>query len=453
MSDRQYAEHNQQGEPGGLTQVGTTTHMNEGPSIVCPIAELDYRFGTPFPWANLTSAILHYVPEPSQKDPATIFDRHDAVAPAEQIDERLIRDMTPAEHLQCVQSLIIKHQKTGNIDEVIRLRMRALAVIHLLHSSDHYLAIKGQIDLARSYLQKGLSAQALDHARKAWDFNYSSKSPEDNKLLPPAIQLTIGLCKLQQGKASDAKPHLDRARHLNNFLRGENHESIVPIYRALGVCHSALGDYANAVEYLNKAQEMKRSLHGDDYDEVAEIYLEIADVYILEQRLTEIEDLYLKALRIYEALNGAMCREVAQISYALGRLMVSQSDYTRAASCFTTTAQWMEDQLGSFDPKTFNTWREVAFMDIKQQDYESAVQIMKKVLIKELLLYGDPSIKVAKTYKFLGTAYLKLFRLDAAISMYESAQRIYLDRYSARHEKTVALQNRVALLRKRLHQT
>eukprot|EP00696_Hemimastix_kukwesjijk_P006005 gnl/Hemi2/17613_TR5812_c0_g1_i1.p1 gnl/Hemi2/17613_TR5812_c0_g1~~gnl/Hemi2/17613_TR5812_c0_g1_i1.p1 ORF type:complete len:453 (+),score=165.52 gnl/Hemi2/17613_TR5812_c0_g1_i1:56-1360(+) len=418
--------------------------------MVCPVNGLDFVFGSPFPWANLTSAIIHYIPDKATPDPATIFDPVPVAPPAEPFNEELLAGMTPSEAMECLQALIKKYHKTGHIDDVIRLRMRSLSLVHLIYSSDHYQSIKSQLDLARSFLQKGLCAQALDHARKAWDFNYQSKNPEDNKLLPPAIQLTIGLCKLQMGRHADAKPHLERAKHLNNFLRGENHESIVPIYRALAACHAAMEEFPAAFVYLEKAQELKRNLHGENYDEVAEIYLEIAEMNIQQGVADDLEELYNKALTIYEAVNGPNCREVAQISLLLGRLMVSLNDLQKAIHYFKRAARYLEEKLGTFDPRSFNLWREIAFMMVKEQDYDSTIEVMKRVLVKELLVYGDPSIKVAKTYKFLGTTYFKLKRLNEAISMYEKAHRIYMDRYSASHAKTQHLAERVTQLRKRL---
>jgi hypothetical protein len=111
---------------------------------------------------------------------------------------------------------------------------------------------RASIELAESYLAKGLAAQAALHARRALEISGAVRD-DLCRSLHPTILLTLGICATLAERYAEAHTHLRRALRAAEGVHGAGSAAVAPVYLALAklcVCERDLNqglDWLQAV--------------------------------------------------------------------------------------------------------------------------------------------------------------------------------------------------------------
>ena len=129
------------------------------------------------------------------------------------------------------------------------------AQLTAVSGSQHSEMARACIELAESYLSRGLAQQALMHAQRSRDISNSVRDA-DCRALHPTVLLTLGICMTLLERYADAHTHLRRALRAAEGVHGPDSVQLTPVYMALAKLSVCERDLGQGLEWLQAVRSL-----------------------------------------------------------------------------------------------------------------------------------------------------------------------------------------------------
>jgi pSer/pThr/pTyr-binding forkhead associated (FHA) protein len=168
------------------------------------------------------------------------------------------------------------------------------------------------------------------------------------------------------------------------------------------------GKYTDAESYLEQILIVNQHLHGESHPNVANCLIDLAAISYSQNQFDKTEKLFIQAIAIRKQTLGEDHPDVVSAMLDLSAIYNSQALYSKAESLFS-----------------------------------QALEIKKKIL-------GAEHPEIAASLADLAAMYYAQKRYQEVKNLYEQAIKIYKRSFDDKHPHTLALQNKLANLKKKL---
>jgi len=228
--------------------------------------------------------------------------------------------------------------------------------------------------------------------------------------------------------AGDYPAALVEAQKLETAVRarfGVSH----PVYGAalstLAMAYSKQGKYADAEDLYKRALAIFEKARGTSQDLLAETLYNLANVYIHQGKYADAENLYKRALAIYEKVPGTSQGVMANVLSSLGLVYDKQGKYADADGLYKRALAIREKMLGTDHPDVANILNNLAAVYVAQGKYADAEGAYKRVLAIYEKARGKVHTDVGQTLYNIAVLYQKQGKYANAEGLYKRALAIF----------------------------
>ena len=214
-------------------------------------------------------------------------------------------------------------------------------------------------------------------------------------------------------------------------------------------------DYAKALKWRNQTEQLAINLFGENDINTASIYNNIANLYRKLDNLINALDYYDKALSIYKKVLGEEHQLVGITYNHIGKIYIKLGKFV-GSSVLWSALKIFQKNLGEVHIYTANAYMDIGINHIENSSFqflhdlendlssiigeesehkgaEYAIENFQKALEIYLEIHGEKHYDTAKTYTYLGKAYILLKLHDQAEAYLNKANYIMLSLYEHEH--------------------
>lgn len=194
------------------------------------------------------------------------------------------------------------------------------------------------------------------------------------------------------------------------------------------------------IEYYDKALKQAQKIYGKNGKELIPLYQNLAKVYkkqdMNQRNLLEISE---KCNQIAKKSFPAHSTELADVLYSTTMDMQGIEGYDTSLSQqrLEECLKVYQENYGSDHKKTIKIQEALCSASIHEGGHEKAASIVRDVITSKAMVYGDPSVSLAESYKLLGTIRLSQGKMDKALKHFGKCQSMLLLVLGQNHKKTI----------------
>eukprot|EP00299_Pterocystis_sp_00344_P018531 c9251_g1_i1.p1 GENE.c9251_g1_i1~~c9251_g1_i1.p1 ORF type:complete len:251 (-),score=67.05 c9251_g1_i1:41-793(-) len=237
------------------------------------------------------------------------------------------------------------------LPEAQTLYERALAIREQYFGADHESVAVVLSHLAELCSEMEETARGIKLLERALEIR-EKQVPVDNLALASVLDDMIVML-IDQKRVQEAKRLCDRVLRIREEVLGANHPEVARAMYNFARVFSDLSDHETALPYLRRAIEMRKSLIEDT--ETGECFAALATVLYDEGNYKEAQNMYEKALGIFESNCGPthqqVVRTIIHLCLALtkqGRIEQAKPLFERAAAVYNSNRDAEMEDLDPF---------------------------------------------------------------------------------------------------------
>ncbi|XP_075864077.1 tetratricopeptide repeat protein 23-like isoform X3 [Microcebus murinus] len=383
-------------------------------------------------------------------------------------DEELAIDCVflPKDKLAQSQKKIAQLIKEKMNTQANKELIRCVILSRIIFGEDHWKCAQALASLAYGYLTlRGLPVQAKKHAESAkstlltWKANMTSDK-EKKEILETLVMLyyTLGVAWLLQNHGREAYFNLQKAeenmKELKEFRKGgicglQVTEKELTI--ALGRASLAIHRLNLALTYFEKAIGNVIAAKGDRTSDLISLYEEIAQIEQLrknhDQAIQYLQQAYSICVSVFTEVNPKTAETSALLAKAYA--MSGEAQHSDAVEIyFIKSISAYQATLGSKDFETLNTIEEFCKWLIQNGEKQEAYPLLKASLKSQVNSYDDYSEKVAETFYNMSRICFAKGELGKAIQLLKKCLMIQILVYGNEHSKSRETKNILTLLQR-----
>jgi signal transduction histidine kinase len=193
----------------------------------------------------------------------------------------------------------------------------------------------------------------------------------------------------------------------------------------IGNVFRTLGQYDSALVYYNRATDLLEKLNAQPY--LAFSYKNLARLYVLQWKNKKAEEVFLKALRIYQTAKNR--NGIADTWFSLSDVSKNNANFAEAQSYIEKGCQLALETGDEF--QNLNCLINEGDIHYRQGDNTKALKNYFEAL--ELLKSNDMPAMLVAVYAHIGDVYEAIAQNDVSLKYYLEALRI-AERINLRHE-------------------
>jgi CHAT domain-containing protein/Tfp pilus assembly protein PilF len=365
------------------------------------------------PFASLPLAVLLAL---------TCFARLQASPPAAQDEKKMSpeqsRVLTEVLQLMTNSSEL---QRQGKLDEAIRLREQAQAVIEKTFGVEHFAAPLNLKLLAFLYDQKGDYRKAEATYLRALAAQEKLNGPEHTEVANVLVGLGTVYSHLED--FARAEQAYARVLSIREKALGPDSPEVASALYSLSYTFTNRGRYAQAEPLLKRALAIQEKALGPDDSEVAMTLNNLAYLYMETGDYEQSEALFKRSLAIFEKLFGPEHALVGTPLNSLAVLYRTKGDYLRAEPLLKRALAIQEKAAGPEHPDTAIALNSLAMLYSEKGDDERALPLFQRALAIREKAEPDSST-VAVTLNSIAHVYNSKGDHAQAVSLYKRALAI-----------------------------
>ncbi|XP_006991432.3 tetratricopeptide repeat protein 23-like isoform X2 [Peromyscus maniculatus bairdii] len=364
-----------------------------------------------------------------------------------------------AESQEKVGQLVKEKMNTKANKELIR----CFILSRIIFGEEHWKCAQALANLAYGYLTlRGLPAQAKKHAVSArntlltWKQNTTSDK-EKKEILGALVMLyyTLGIAWLLQKRGKQAYIHLQKAdrnmkelKDLNNGGVGGSQVSEKDLTVALGRASLAMHRMNLALAYFERAIGNIIIAKGHGTSELISLYEEIAQIEQLRKNHEQAIQYLQQAYSICVSSFSEVSPQTAEASALLAKAyaMSGESQHRDAVEIYFIRSISTYQTLGSKDYETLTAIEDFCTWLIQNGEKQVAYKLIKYTLNSRT--YGDCGKKVAETFYNMGSICFAKGELRNAIQLLRKCLMVQILIYGSKHIKTRETKNLLTLLQR-----
>ncbi|XP_039104178.1 tetratricopeptide repeat protein 23-like isoform X1 [Hyaena hyaena] len=332
--------------------------------------------------------------------------------------------------------------------------IRCVILSRIIFGEEHWKCAQALASLAYGYLTlRGLPAQAKKHAESArttlltWKGNTTSRK-EKKEILGTLVMLyyTVGVAWLLQNRGREAYFNLQKAdknmKELKELYKGSVRRLQVSekdLTIALGRASLAVHRLNLALAYFEKAIGNVIAVKGDRASDLVSLYEEIAQIEQLRRNHDQAIQYLQQAYSVCVSLFTEVSPQTAEASALLAKAhaLSGEAQHRDAVETyFIKSISAYQATLGPTDYETLATTEEFCKWLIQNGEKEEAYRLLKASLKSQVTTYGDCSEKVAETFYIMGRICFAKGELRKAIQLLRKCLMIQILLYGSEHSKS-----------------
>ncbi len=355
-----------------------------------------------------------------------------------------------SEHSQVATSLsnlACAYKALGRYNEVEPLLVEALELDKRLLGEQNVCVSISLINLASLYNVQGRYDEAETMYLQALELSKYWRE-EDKILLITCLNHLVGLY-FERYEYEKAESVLMRAIEESKDFSDFNHLPNLLNYLAR-ICKYQQRD-SEAEKFYKRALEITKQLVGENHPDVATHLNNLALFYVEQKRHTEAESLWIQALELRKQFCGEEHPELATVQHHLAHLYDIQGRYSEAEPLHLKALKIRIRWLGEEHPDVATSLNDLAYLHYCQGHYSQAEPLFIKALqIRESCLAKD-HIQVKNSLNNLVVFYLKQERYSEAEPLMVRLLRILQRKLGSKHPETIDCQESLEMLRQHLN--
>ncbi|XP_060490442.1 tetratricopeptide repeat protein 23-like isoform X3 [Panthera onca] len=332
--------------------------------------------------------------------------------------------------------------------------IRRVILSRIIFGEEHWKCAQALASLAYGYLTlRGLPAQAKKHAESArstlltWKEKTTSNT-EKKEILEALVMLyyTVGVAWLLQNHGREAYFNLQKAernmKDLKELCEGSVHRLQVSekdLTIALGRASLAVHRLNLALAYFEKAIGNVIAARGDRTSDLVSLYEEIAQIEQLRRNHDQAIQYLQQAYSICVSLFTEASPQTAEASALLAKAhaLSGEAQHRDAVEIyFIKSISAYQATLGPTDYETLTTIEEFCKWLVQNGEKQEAYRLLKASLKSQVISYGDCSDKVAETFYNMGRICFAKGDLRKAIQLLRKCLMIQILLYGREHSKS-----------------
>mmetsp|Transcript_126325 Transcript_126325/g.246328 ORF Transcript_126325/g.246328 Transcript_126325/m.246328 type:complete len:418 (-) Transcript_126325:82-1335(-) len=354
----------------------------------------------------------------------------------------------PLEQLEILDVKVADLQGLRDADAVVECRIKQLAlhrVLRYLYDFPLQPLIRAEVALAEAYAMGGFHQQARDHldmAREASDGGIMDDT--QCQMLHVDFLLSDGEICIAEGRCDEARKPLTEAVRRCREMFGEADARGERAHRLLGKVARDLGQFPKAITHFTAAHAACcKRVHADSLEAV-KLQLQLAEMQHSAQSFTEALRLQEEAIENLEIagtaadlsddveIEGKEEKEDKDVKLKKGEKEEKEEKerVVRLArlriDAMARLARWLDEQgrehealtklksaedtvkkaLKPDTPRAVDVKRDIALLQLKLGESDTALEYLSEVHYLELRLHGSRSLNVGRTLKALGTVHM-----------------------------------------------
>eukprot|EP01028_Stygiella_incarcerata_P014536 TRINITY_DN979_c0_g1_i3.p1 TRINITY_DN979_c0_g1~~TRINITY_DN979_c0_g1_i3.p1 ORF type:complete len:835 (+),score=215.85 TRINITY_DN979_c0_g1_i3:185-2506(+) len=321
-----------------------------------------------------------------------------------------------------------------------------LVATRLHFGSNTSQEVEALLRLAKAYLQSSLPQQCISHCRTARR-KCEQLPPIQKRALLPLILTATAAGHILLKNNEIALTLLRRALSMNEEVHGASNISSVPILMALGKVFVSMEEYTQAEVHLVKALAIEQSVGMDDRMQI-EIHLELSHVSLLCGAVEDAIDNLRQTSELLLRVEGTSL-QYAETEVQLARLLSSRGKHEEAVDHAQKGFHTHRMVCGEEDERTSNAGMFFVSKLLAVDDYDSARDVLKDIVMMQKNLYGARDVVTADSMKLLASVHLKLGDVESAIHAFSIVSKIYEDCFGPADHRYLSIRSHLESLLKR----
>lgn len=383
------------------------------------------------------------------------------------VPEKTINSMSlPRDKLVQSQKKVAQLIKEKLNTQANKELIRCVILSRIIFGEEHWKCAQAVTNLAYGYLTlRGLPSQAKKHAESAkhtlltWKGNTTSDK-EKKEILEALIMLyyTLGVAWLLQNRGKEAYTNLQKAernmKELKEIFKGgisRSQVSEADLTVALGRASLAIQRLNLALAYFEKAIGSVTAAKGNRTADLVSLYEEIAQIEQLRRNHDQAIQYLQQAHSICVCLFSEVSPQTAEADALLAKAyaMSGEAQHRDAVAIyFIKSITAYQATLGPEDYETLTTIDEFCKWLVQNGDKQETYKLLKSSLKSQIITYSDCSEKVAETFYNMGRICFAKGELKKAVQLLRKCLMIQIILYGTEHSKSKDTKNLLTLLQR-----
>jgi serine/threonine protein kinase/tetratricopeptide (TPR) repeat protein len=266
--------------------------------------------------------------------------------------------------------------------------------------------------LGNAYWSLGLSKQAEQHLKRAWDIQRALRGPEHPASLATSHQL--GWVYYAQSRYHKAEQILVQTQETRCRLLGEEDRATLYSTIAVACVYTMQGSLQKGEELLEQTIEIGRRVLDEKHLYVIGAMNALAWNYGLQGRYDEAERLAEQGLETAHSELHKNNWVTLLLKHTLGEVCMQYGKYDKAERAFQEVLKSRSEAWGPEHPDTLQTIMNLGLLRIHQGRYEEAESSLVQIQDTIRQTLGETHIFSLHLLRGLGTVYLSQRRYDEA---------------------------------------
>jgi CHAT domain-containing protein/tetratricopeptide (TPR) repeat protein len=305
----------------------------------------------------------------------------------------------------------------GNEEEALALAQKFEMSVKARFGANHpnYAAALNALGVVNSHLGHYSEAEAIHKRVLAF-------REQRNDLQNVAESLgNLAVIYWKQGKYSEAEKLHKRAIEIEektpSATDGRGISRLGSGLTALAVLYESEGRYDEAEGLYRRVLAIREKAVGRDHPDTAHAAGKIADVNLLQGRLSEAEQLARYDLEITgRSQRTTSPGNLAHAQSRMGRVYLAQGKLTQAEDLFQQAVSALEQLLGDYHPYVAENLEYLASTYRSQRRYDEAEHLLQRALTIREQVQGESHPTTAETLEQLANLYVDHGQVDKALA-------------------------------------
>jgi tetratricopeptide (TPR) repeat protein/tRNA A-37 threonylcarbamoyl transferase component Bud32 len=279
--------------------------------------------------------------------------------------------------------------------------------------------------LAETYKGLGEYAEALTHARRAWEI-YGAGSGNERDVVDAMTK--VASLEKASGNEVEAETHFRNAMSKAVAAYGEDDELALTAMNNLALLLDDQGKFAEAAELLEKVLARRSVTLGDENPKTMDTMNNLAMVYEGMERFDEAQRLHVRELETCKRVMGPEHPDTLISMHNLGVLYGNRGDLRKAEPLFREVIEIRKRVLGPDHPLTLLTMDSLVTVLYGMNRFEEAEPMILDIVDRSERALGTEHPQTVLSRSRLAYVYFSMNRLDdaerAARESFELRRRI-----------------------------
>lgn len=295
--------------------------------------------------------------------------------------------------------------------------------------------------LGSAYANLGLLDQSVEHHRRAVELLRQVHGDRSEEVASGLLELSVALRANREAEAalSPAREALDI--RLERF--GPDDGRTAEAMAAVGNMKFNFGEPDSAEVWIRRALDVQRAEGGVNDSTYVRTLLALAPVRRAQGALDDAERLYEEAIPKFRAFGGAK-RDLAIHLNNLAYLLRTKGEYARAEPLYREALDITTGLFGRGHPNSLLLANNLASVLHSQGDTAATLEILANSASAARAQWPQDHWRVGSAFSVLGTAQLRLGRVEDAFASLREARRIYVDVLGTDHDWTFFVEAKLA---------